>query len=262
MHLRVLRIACDVACKGDEFPEMKTIDAPWDTRNLGRKTVELEFDATWNEGDRTLIDAATRSYQYSVAKVPVANHEAVEVLQSRGFHFVECSLSLKNDLHMSQERGLLQAKEGIGHHIAVDADERNGIIDQVRAGLFHTDRISLDERFGIEVAANRYGNWILDELEGGAELYSVTLFENSIGFFTYKELPGKISYPFLIGLFPKARGKHLGSSLIIESLLTSLEHGCAVSETIVSSNNPAVIRCQESVGSYVCDLRYVFVRHS
>lgn len=241
---------------------MKLIDAFWDTRNLGRRTAELEFAETWNENNVGKIKEAIADYQYLAAKVPVSNHKAIEALQARGFRFVECSISLRNNLLSSAKKGLLHVRDSVAHHLVTNPEEQNEILNQVRKGLFFTDRISLDEHFGIDVASNRYSNWILDELSGSAELYSVTLENQMVGFFAYKETLPQTSYPFLIGLFPEFRSKGLGSSLVAESLITSIEHGCSVSETVVSSNNPAVIRCQESVGSFMHGIRYVFVRHS
>jgi GNAT superfamily N-acetyltransferase len=232
-------------------------DAFWDTRNLGVRTAELKFDA-----NETVpvdeIGRAIEGYEYIVAKVPQQSPLTLKLMQDAGFTFSECQINFRHDLQDLPELQVLPTGSIMTHRLTRNKDV---ILEQVGNGLFNSDRVFLDPAFSQETAAQRYVHWIEDELERGNPLFDVLVDDELVGFFAYKEPEEHVSYPYLIGLFPEARGRGLGKALVIESLIASKEHGCTASSTHVSSNNPPIIRCQESVGSRIAAMDYVFVKH-
>lgn len=238
------------------------IDAYWDTRNLGVKCGEIEFDRDDVSLDKNeLLDACSR-FEYVAAKVPSGASSVLSVLQEAGFVFVECSINFLNDLS-EVERPFVGdgSSKGLDYSLAETESDRDYILSRVGEGLFATDRIYLDPCFTHEQASARYVNWIRDEIGRGADLYNVYFGSQKAGFFAYKEIEPHVSYPFLIGLYPEFRGKRLGAELIASSLRASKDRGCVSSSTIVSSNNLPVVRSQERVGSYIKGMNYVLVWH-
>ena len=61
-------------------------------------------------------------------------------------------------------------------------DDGRRIMAEIQAGVFATDRISLDPRFTPAQAANRYQHWIEDELNRGSKAYITTFKSEDIGF--------------------------------------------------------------------------------
>lgn len=240
---------------------MKVINAHWDSRNLGVRCAEVEFENDEQLSSLDELDEAVRGYDYIVAKVPSTTPWILPALQRAGFAFVECSVNFRHDLVNIGNTETLELQRRMTHRLVVNDERREYLFGRISEGLFTTDRVYLDERFTHEQAAQRYVSWIKDELDRGAFLYEVLLDEKEVGFFAYKEIEPGVSYPFLIGLYPECRGRHLGPNLIAESLLLSRERGCRLSSTVVSSNNIAVIKCHELVGSYIHQIQYVFVKH-
>lgn len=239
---------------------MKLVNAIWDLRNLHVPTAELDFDDRQIPTSDEFADA-TKDFTYLVAKVPVDENCISTFLQNQGFHFIECSINFRHNLRDFGSYQYMLIDSEIPYRQLKRSSDVDSVLNKIGAGLFCTDRIYLDSHFSHELAASRYVNWIQDELERGSELYSVIFEGEDVGFFTYKELEGKVSYPFLIGLYPEYRGRKLGAKLIMASLLLSMEKGCTSSSTLVSSNNPAIIKSHHSVGSYFAGMHYVFVKH-
>jgi GNAT superfamily N-acetyltransferase len=239
---------------------MEIIDAHWEMRNLGVKSVELSFGAGEMPPDISDLGDILSAYDYAVAKVPAGNAQIAACVQSLGFSFMECSISFKHDLDCvgNEQTQLLSAR--VSHSLAA-GEGTDYILQRVSEGLFDSDRIYLDPYFTHAQAARRYVFWLKDEISRGAGLYDVLFDGARAGFFAYKESSPGVSYPFLIGLYPEFRGHCLGGSLIVESLLESKNQGCASSETIVSSNNIPVVKCHEAVGSRITGVNYVFVKH-
>ena len=52
-------------------------------------------------------------------------------------------------------------------------DDISELFTQITSGLFETDRIYIDKKFGPNFSALRYVNWISDEINKGAKLYKL-----------------------------------------------------------------------------------------
>ena len=206
---------------------MKVIDAFWEQRNLGMKCAEIEFETSDDASCCAKAFEEASSYDYLVAKIPAGNPTILHSVQSQGFEFVECSLHLRHELKQIGNYHLFDAPILVTAHQAIKEDDVAYILKRVQDGLFNTDRIYLDPAFSHEQAARRYVNWIQDELAKGSILFDV----------------------------------FCDNCKIKSSLLTSAQRGCVRSDTVVSSNNPGVIRCQEHAGSYISEIMYVMVKH-
>ena len=239
---------------------MKIIDAFWDTRNLGVRCAELVFSVGESIPASNDLKTALAGYEYIAAKVPAGNTEIADFLQREGFTFAECSIGFEHDLGSIGDDELASRQMRMTHRLARDGEEEY-ILGRIEQGLFCTDRSYLDPFFGHGLAARRYVEWLKDELARGAQLYDVFFDNAKVGFFSYKEIEEGVSYPFLIGLYPENRGRHLSANLVSESLLLSRERGCHLSRTVVSSNNIAIIKAQEAAGSRIYRIHYVLTKH-
>lgn len=70
----------------------------------------------------------------------------------------------------------------------MDTNDLDVLLNEIRDGMFRTDRVCLDPHFSPVQAANRYEGWISDELDRGSQTYKLTYKDSSIGFFTFKDL--------------------------------------------------------------------------
>lgn len=242
---------------------MQTVDAYWDTRSLGVKCGQIIFSE--KDGAAALEEATSfsRDYDYVTAKMPTSCVGLIPALERQGFSFAECVFEVV--LKLRDARPSLLMKRMAGQMGAQEADDnlKQEIFNQIREGIFDTDRVSLDSKFGEGRAAQRYINWIEDELERGGLLFYVTYKGEGAGFFSYKEpKPGVEAWPFLAGVFKEYRGSGIGSNVSLDaSRMVAQQRGCSRIRTYVSSNNPAILRAQIAYGYQVERMSYVLVRH-
>ena len=73
---------------------MKIVDAYWDTRSLGCKCGEIDFDG--NESTDEIVEALNSAsvFDYLVIKIPVNHLEIQEIVQNKDFHFCESSFEI------------------------------------------------------------------------------------------------------------------------------------------------------------------------
>lgn len=245
---------------------MQITDAFWDTRSLNKKTLELAIDRDDAPEDITnaLAQAEADGYEYIVAKAAPGNLRLNQLLEENGFTFAECSLEVLIHLRTFTMPKLAQRfADDITYDVAT-TDSRARIYDEIRCGIFDTDRIALDGHFPEGVAATRYVNWIEDELERGADLYHVFFRGDEVGFFVFKEtVPGVEANPFLAGLYDKYKSSGLGMNVVVGvETLEAQRRGLKRVRSHVSSNNVAVLNLYEYMGYHVSDIQNVFVRHT
>ncbi len=243
---------------------MRTIDAFWDTRSLGIPCMELEFEPGDGKGevDQALADCG--DYGYVAAKVPAGEVAVARRLQEEGFSFAEASVELAIDLSEVAVPRIVGRLEQSVSSRQVSGEEAEGVLSQVREGMFDTDRVYLDPLFESGLAARRYVNWIQDELGCGASLHAVSYKCDDVGFYVYKErVPGVEAYPFLAGLYNDWKASGLGTNVVVlEPLREAQRRGCRRIRTSVSSNNLPILRAHELLGYRVSAMTYVFVRHA
>lgn len=242
---------------------MRFIDATWDTRSLGIPCAELVFDVSDEESSIDEAESLCAEYSYVAAKVPSGKTDLSLQLQSHGFTYIETSIELTIQLNSVTVPPVIARIEPLITSRVADDDGVNRILSKVDAGVFNTDRIFLDPHFSHAVAARRYVNWMIDEIEQGSMLYHVIYQEKEIGFFGYKErIPCIEAYPFLAGMYDEWLTSGLGANAVgLVPIREAQKHGCKRIRTYVSSNNLPVLRLHEILGYRISGLSDVFVRH-
>lgn len=238
---------------------MKVIDAFWDSRSLGERCSTLLFDPSDERGIIAEAMKSTCEYNLITASVPLGNIVLSFELEEAGFRFIETKMCFEHDLkHVILPEIGKRFQTDIIVKTASDGETQH-IYEFISEGLFTTDKIALNPRFGVKIAGKRYVNWISDEKERGAQLFAFFYKEVLSGFFIYKEPVPKTVYPFLAGLFPGKYERMLGVNLIYSSLSLAKERKYHRFITEVSSNNLPIIRINELLGMKIYDIQYIFM---
>ena len=237
---------------------MKVIDAFWEKRNLGVSTMEIILE----KGDREeeflkLIDQ--QEYEYCVVKLPIDAIAFNTVLEKNGFVFAESMNHIYHDLDLKELNG--KKKEIVANTTIEKAENLESIFEQISKGMFSTDRIALDDRFGKEVAATRYINWIKDELQRGSEIYKYFYKGEEFGFSAIKETEVGVYHEFLYGIYNAYAGKGMSVNMPYKLTEVVTEKGGKMLTTDVSSNNIASLKSKINNGYKFDYSMYVFVKH-
>jgi len=239
---------------------MKSVDAHWEKRNLGVTCTEL----TCEVGDETaavLAAANALGNEYLVIKVPAKRTDLLLEIQRLGFAVIEVVFRIRRDLRTLELSSAYArfAKDLTSH--AATAGEIERVLDEVRGGVFQTDRCALDPAFAQGLAAQRYCNWISDELERGAEIY-ITAFKGvDIGFSILKDR-GQGQFHGLFGaLYRDNKYLALGFAVGWTNLVVAKQRGGRTIETAVSTNNVPAVKMNLSIGYEIQEVQYVLVKH-
>lgn len=243
---------------------MKLTDARWDTRNLGVKCAEINFEP--EDTIENLSDALEWSspFDYITAKVPSGMVELSLELQQRGFSYIESLFGVSIDLSKTTVPPFVGRREGLFTCKLADGQSRERVFSEIAKGVFDTDRVALDPAFGIHASAKRYINWIRDEMNRGAFLYHVLYKDEEIAFFTMKEIiPAVECYPFLTGLYSSWRESGLGTNAtVLMAMREARRLGYRRIRTHISSNNLPIVRMHELLGYRIDAIDQVFIRHN
>ena len=143
----------------------------------------------------------------------------------------------------------------------IEKGEIEDVKQEIRKGIFHTDRFALDPQIGINSANIRYANWVQDELERSAKLFKFLYDKEEIGFFLNRKVSDKKQYGLLAGVFNKYKNANLGAIMDCAMLKEFLKGNLENMETGVSSNNLVILRLHEMFGYRVNRLTYMYSRH-
>lgn len=234
-------------------------DAWWDTRNLEVRCAEIEFDANDSIGEVYHALDTSSQYDYVTAKIPSGRIDLLHELENNGFQFVEALIEMRHDLKEILCSPIVRrVLQNVSYNHA--ESETDLIFDKIRDGVFDTDRVFLDKHFSHEAAANRYINWIKDELKKGATLFNICYKDTNVGFFSFKITDNNVGYPFLSGIY-NSDVIGIGNAVVTEPLKHAQETGCRYVCTHVSSNNIPIIRIHEQAGFYTSSIQYVLTIH-
>ena len=166
---------------------MKIVDAAWEKRNLGVSCYEINVE---KEDSFSLLTDVLENYKadYMVVKLPAGMVKHSFFLQDHGFYFIEtmtlCQYNLQRPINLSP---LQQRMVSDFTYQEMKEEDLQELFEEIKKGMFHTDRVALDPFFTSEQSTNRYIGWIKDELQHQSSIYKV---ENkkgqSVGFFGYK----------------------------------------------------------------------------
>ena len=239
---------------------MKSIDAHWEKRNLRVTCTEL----TCEVGDETaaVVAAATAlGNEYLVVKVPAKRTDLLLEIQRLGFAVIEVALRIRRDLRtLELPATYVRFGKDLTSHAATPSDVER-VLAEVRGGVFQTDRCALDPAFAPGLAAQRYGNWIGDELERGAEIYITSFKGEDLGFSVLKDR-GQGQFHGLFGaLYSGNKYLALGFSVGWTNLVVAKQRGGRNIETAVSTNNVPAVKMNLSIGYEIQEIQYVLVKH-
>ena len=238
---------------------MKVTHATWERRNLGRDAWEITLDRKDMEDVsgviKTLNDEKFKG-AYVCVKLPVGNLKMVHALEDDGFRFLEVQLSLISHF---EPANILSQRESMGNvefkTVEKTSEAWERIIQKVPAGLFDTDRIALDPRFGPDVARRRYQNWMRDLLANPKSRLTVMVVDgNEIAFGLDIVDEGRVE-GVLGATFEEFRNSGYGmlSMAGYDEGELAMKH-----RTAVSSNNQAVLRTHQNCGRIIYKEMYVF----
>lgn len=237
---------------------MRYTDAHWEIRNLGVRTVEITI-----ESSDTLNDLSTNidNVDYVVVKLPVALNQWIFDLQNLDYKFAELLTLAKFGLGRypilnGVEIRVLQRMS----YLKKDKNDLEEIFKQINFGMFETDRISLDPKFGIEYSKNRYCGLVMDEIKFGANLYCLQYNNIDIGFFLIRK-SGFNCISNLAGIFNEHKSKGLGIYLNYFEIVESQKLSSKNLLTAFSSNNLGAERVHNYLGFRNTNQFYIFVKH-
>ncbi len=239
---------------------MKIINATWEKRNLGVTCQEVELDLS---DSIQHLDTALEQLnsEYQVIKLPCGKPELLLYLQSRGFEFIEVMTSCYHEGRLPTMNGLQNRL--LVHLSCVEASnkELSMIFDQIHSGMFATDRVAIDPRFGPEFAARRYVGWIDDEIGRGAIVYQIAFKKLRIGFFVLGSQKDDEWSAILGGIYPSYQ--NIGFGLLMNYLEVSkgIEKGAKRVYSAFSSNNTAASSIHFALGYQITNQKYILTRH-
>lgn len=238
---------------------MKIIDAKWDAISLKKKTYEIiiENSDTIDNINEALLNIEA---EYEVVKVP-SGLPAIDIeLQKMGFVFIEEQITVEHDLHEVKRPSVLQRMYDSMEYSLMSDEEFKILIDEVKGGLFSTDRISIDPNFGIEYSINRYVNWINQLHNSNANIYALKYKNDLEGFVIIKNSIKEDEYDSVLGgAFKKYRNSGLGLVQKEQDIVKSL--GGKKLYTSVSSNNVSQLKALIVNGYIPIKITKVFVKH-
>lgn len=236
---------------------MRLINATWEKRNLGVNVQEIYLCDDDYENLEDSLSELTAPYQ--VAKVVGGSFCILAKLQNHGFFYIEDQITMchhLNDVYRTSIHQRLQ--ESVGFRLMNDHDFEE-MLDEVDQGMFDTDRIALDDKFGVEISAKRYHNWICDLNEQGIRPYAFLYKGRVCAFVVLKPKESGIYQSVLGGFYKDFRGTGLGVVQKEMDIVKSL-HGKRIVSS-VSSNNILQMRAMCLNGYVPLETDHVLVRH-
>lgn len=243
---------------------MKAVHAIWERDNLGAETYELSLspDDTPEmlmEAERAVI---RQGAEYIVLKSPVNCPRLLFGIPKLGYTYVETVFHMeikRRDYHMPEmiarfDRGLTVVQR-------TQPKELERVYALIRAGVFVSDRVSIDPAFGVKKGGNRYANWLKTMLESGGFLYEVMQGEKPVGFFVICRKDEETVDPVLMGMYDERNDRGMGALLHKKTLDTCFTHECRRLTSTIVSNNAKVLRVYVNAGATITDTLYTYVKH-
>ncbi len=239
---------------------MKVIDAFWEKRNLGLTAVEITVEKA-DKAEVVSQQLENIDYDYMVVKLPVERVDISFLLAEKRFVFIEAMNRIIHNLNpitLSEERWKTAAVTSV---IPISDDDLELILKNIRKGMFTTDRIALDPYFTIDQAANRYTEWIKDEVKRGSELFNVMYNNQKSGFIGVRKSDDGY-HDFISGIYEGFTGKGLAVCMTYRTIEEIRNRNVKFLTTDISSNNVASLQSRYKCGFTVLETMYVFVKHN
>ena len=247
---------------------MKIIDAFWEKRNLGVNTLEIEIEdsdtgISKNDIKEQIANCIDKTkYQYYVLKFDTGNNDLYAIANELGFIFAELQFdfAIYKNKFINEDHSKITRFDLLEVNEYTDEEHYNMIISKINEGIFNTDRISLDPRFGKNIANLRYANWVKDLIgKKDYSLYIATNDGNQVGF-SLNKYNGKECFGLLGGLFNEYQSSGWGVFLHYADLKKAFEK-YDVMRTSLSSNNIKVINLWQYFSAKLLKMKYVYTMH-
>jgi hypothetical protein len=240
---------------------LKIIDAIWERRNLGVACVEVSLEATDTAAEARDALAGIET-QYLVVKVPAGVSDLMLLASEIGCRFVEASVHITRRVANLDLPGIEKRLADSVSHAPMQESDMHLLWDEIRNGMHETDRVALDPHFTKVQASNRYIGWIQDEAARGAEVYKLIYKNQSIGYFTMKNLGDGVYYPFLAGMYRSHKNSGLGFNIAYKAMCEAAARGGTSISTYISTNNDSSVRLHVNLGFRFEEITYVYVKHN
>ena len=239
---------------------MKIISAVWEKRNLGVSCVEVTLDS---DDDMCVVDQSLAQIDtdYLVVKIPCNRADLLFQLQTRGFTVAEV---LSTCCHDGQLAPLSRVQQKILDSltcIRASPDDLETIYSELKNGMFTTDRVAVDPKFGIESAGRRYAGWLSDGLARGSHVYRLSHKNLHVGFFVIEPRTPYEWHATLGGVFPQHQRGGFGYFMNYLEVTTAVAQGAKRIFTSFSSNNTAISAIHFVLGYRLIQQQYVLIRH-
>lgn len=246
---------------------MKVVDAVWEKRNLGVNTLEITLEKM-DEGKSCEILKADieriieeKKAEYVVCKIPASIVLYASMIGKLGFTFIESQFSINGGFSKALEvvdQPIYKRKdiECIRDNSSISFNKVKSLLLE---GMFDTDRVALDEKFGVKIANTRYLNWINDiEKTESKDLCIVTYKNEVIGFLLGQSDGDLLKLP-LGGVAKKYKSAFGG--LVYGLCFSSFSKNYKRLETSFSSNNLGIVNLYSYFGFPIREITYVFTKH-
>lgn len=246
---------------------MKVVDAVWEKRNLGVNTLEITLEKMDEENAEPFLKEEIENVieekkaEYVVIKFDTNLHKFLSFMTLLNFSISEIQFFssglLKDAVNISNVKKFNNAS-----FICKKDNSREMfdlIMSSVKNGVFDTDRIALDRKFGIDISNNRYANWMNDLFsDEKKDLRTVFFGDEFVGFLLGKSRE-KTFNALLGGVLPEYKG--LYGFYTYATCFKSLAEDYKRLEVAYSSNNLPIVRLYQSFQFPIVKMQYVFVKH-
>ena len=241
---------------------MKIIDAFWEKKNLNIETKEIIV----NNNDSLLdidkiINSLSDKKHYIVIKIPIGRPDFIKLITDKGFYFIESLFKMSLRISTFQFPNFINKfDEMLTYKMITNSDEFACLENEIKKGIFTTDRIALDLNFGKDIAANRYVNWLKYEVKKECEVFEIIHENTPIGFFAIKKITEKKYNLLLGGLYKNSMDMGFGFSILSKPIMELKKRNIDFAVTHVSSNNLHILKYYFLFGFSPIDIVYVMTR--
>jgi len=240
---------------------VKIVDAVWEKRNLGVTCAEITLESKDTEADIKSALTGLRA-QYLVIRVPAGRFDLTFCLSKLGCSFIEAIIHVTRRIDGLELSGVQKRLAEAVTYAPMQESDIENLWSEIRKGMHDSDRISLDPYFARSRAGERYIGWIQDEIARGAGVYKLVYQNQSIGYFTMKDLGEGTYWPFLAGMYEGHRSSGLGFNIVYKSMCEVAARGGKLVSTYISTNNDQAIRLHVNMAFRFEEVTYVFVKHN
>ena len=185
-------------------------------------------------------------------------------LSQMGYTCIETQMNVGIDYRKFDFSKVAHLYDDTSFDIVNDADDFNSVVSHIKPGMFSTDRISIDPKFGESIGCQRYINWLTTEYDGKrSQLIKVLYKSTHVGFMLIRIENDTIDL-LLNGLYKEYQGKGLGLLTPASPMMYVKKNDLQIAKevTSISSNNIPVVKLYNRLHFQLLQQTYVYIKHS